>query len=277
LPEGDTIFRAARTLNRALAGSIVTSFETQLPALARVDADQSIVGRTIEFASAMGKWMQIGFSGDLVLLTHMLMSGSWHIYRPGEGWQKSRHDMRIVVGTAAIIAVAFNVPVAEFHTQKTLARRRGLNQLGPDLLSSDFDEAEAVARLARHPGLEIGDALLSQSIIAGLGNVFKSEVCFMAQVNPFQRIGNLSTMQLQSVVAIARKALKSNVVVYLGLRRTTGSSGPDNRLWVYHRNGEPCRNCGATIISRKQGAGARTSFWCPVCQAGCEFSINSKL
>jgi endonuclease VIII len=266
MPEGDTIFRAARTLNRALAGSVVTSFETQLPALARVDVDQAIVGRTIEFASAVGKWMQIGFSGDLVLLTHMLMSGSWHIYRPGEGWQKGRHDMRIVIGTAAIVAVAFNVPVAEFHTQASLARRRGFSQLGPDLLSDNFDEADAVARLANHPDLEIGDALLSQSIIAGLGNVFKSEVCFMAQVNPFERVGNLSRAQLQSVIAIAQRVLSANVVTYSGLRRTTGSSVPDNRLWVYHRNGEPCRKCGAAIVSRKQGTGARTSFWCPCCQ-----------
>jgi endonuclease-8 len=266
VPEGDTIFRAARTLNHALAGSVVTSFETQLPALARVDADQPIVGRRIEFASAVGKWLQLGFSGDLVLLTHMRMSGSWHIYRPGEGWQKSRQHMRIVIGTPAIIAVAFNVPVAEFHTQATLARRRGFSQLGPDLLSKDFDEADAVTRLANHPDLEIGDALLSQSIIAGLGNVFKSEVCFIAQVNPFERIGNLSQMQLQSVVAIARKTLNSNAVNYSGLRQTTGRSGPDNRLWVYHRNGEPCNKCGAAIVSRKQGAGARTSFWCPTCQ-----------
>jgi endonuclease VIII len=274
VPEGDTIFRAARTLDRALTGSVVTGFDTQLPGLSRVDADHPIAGRTVEFARAAGKWLQIGFSGDLVLLTHMLMSGSWHIYRPGEAWKKSRQHMRVVIGTTKIIAVAFNVPVAEFHTCKSLARRQGFNQLGPDILAAEFDEADAVARLASHPELETGDALLSQSIIAGLGNVYKSEVCFLARVNPFQRIGDLSRMQLESLVSIARKLLQANVgphssshiVTYTGMRRTTGLSDPDNRLWVYRRQGEPCRNCGAAIVSRKQGIGARTSFWCPACQ-----------
>ena len=275
MPEGDTIFRAASTLHRALTGSVVTGFETQLPALARVDADHPISGRTIEFARSSGKWLQIGFSGDLVLLTHMLMSGSWHIYRPGEAWRKNRYHMRVVVATRAIVAVAFNVPIAEFHTQKSLERRNGFSQLGPDVLEDDFDEAGAINRLASHADLETGVALLTQSIMAGMGNVFKSEVCFMAGVNPFQRIGALSTVQLESLVTIARKLLKANVdvlsgdqiVTYTGMRRTTGRSDPGERVWVYRRNGAPCRKCGATILSRKQGVDARTSFWCPVCQA----------
>jgi endonuclease-8 len=266
MPEGDTIFRAARTLHRALAGSTVTGFETQLPALARVDTDRPIVGRTVEYARATGKWLQIGFSGDLVLLTHMLMSGSWHIYRPGEAWQKSRYHMRVAIATPAIIAVAFNVQVAEFHTGRSLARRQGFNQLGPDLLGANFDDAEAVARLGSNPDPELGVALLSQSILAGIGNVFKSEVCFVAGVNPFQRVGALSRMQLESIVSTARQLMAANVTNH-GMRQTTGSPDPEERLWVYQRTGQPCRNCGAAILSRKQGIDARTSFWCPVCQA----------
>jgi endonuclease-8 len=266
VPEGDTIFRSARTLHRALGGSTVTGFETQLAALARVDADQPIVGRTVEYARATGKWLQIGFSGDLVLLTHMLMSGSWHIYRPGEAWQKSRYHMRVVVATPAIIAVAFNVQVAEFHTSRSLARRQGFNQLGPDVLGADFDEAAAVASLASNPDLELGVALLSQSILAGLGNVFKSEVCFVAGVNPFERVGELSKMQLNSLVSTARKLMAANVA-NAGMRQTTGSPDPEERLWVYQRTGQPCRQCGAAILSRKQGIDARTSFWCPGCQS----------
>ncbi|MGZ5711721.1 MAG: DNA-formamidopyrimidine glycosylase family protein, partial [Burkholderiales bacterium] len=115
MPEGDTIFRAARTLNRALAGQTVTRFETQLPHLQRVHDDTSVTGRTIEKVAASGKWMIVCFSGDLILLTHMLMSGSWHIYRPGEPWRKSRYHMRIVLATERMVAVAFNVQVAEFH------------------------------------------------------------------------------------------------------------------------------------------------------------------
>jgi endonuclease-8 len=274
MPEGDTIFRAARTLHRALAGSVVTGFETQLPGLARVDTDHPIAGRTVEFARANGKWLQIGFSDDLVLLTHMLMSGSWHIYRPGEAWRKSRFHMRVAIATHAIVAVAFDVPIAEFHTTKSLARRQGFNQLGPDVLAVDFDEAETVSRLAAQPDLDIGIALLRQSIIAGLGNVFKSEVCFLAQVNPFQPIRDLSAAQLAAIVSTARKLLSSNVgalsgdqiVTYTGMRRTTGRSDPSERLWVYHRSGEPCRKCGTAILSRKQGIDARTTFWCPACQ-----------
>ena len=250
MPEGDTIFRAAATLDRALAGSVVTGFETQLPGLARVDADQPITGRTIEFARAHGKWLTIGFSSDLVLLTHMLMSGSWHIYRPGEPWRKRRYHMRVAIATRDIVAVAFNVPVAEFHTARSLARRPGFNELGPDVLSADFDESKAVNNLARRPDLEIGAALLNQSIVAGVGNKYKSEVCFLARVNPFQPIAALSREQLRQIVSIARKLMAAK----------------DDRLWVYRRNGEPCRKCGVAIVSRKQGVEARTSFWCPDCQ-----------
>ncbi len=242
MPEGDTIFRAAATLHRALAGATVTAFETQLPALARME----VIGRTVEFARADGKWLHIGFSGDLILLTHMLMSGSWHIYRPGERWQKSRYHMRIAIATPSIVAVAFNVQVAEFHSAKSLARRY---QLGPDVLSANFNEAEAVSSLEAHPDLEIGVALLTQSIIAGIGNVYKSETCFQTGVNPFTRIADLSRDQLGSMVSTARKLMSVPRVIR-----------------VYRRTGDPCPNCGTPILSRKQGEDARTTFWCPTCQ-----------
>ena len=248
MPEGDTIFRTARTLNRALAGQVVTGFETQLPKLARVDDDHPIVGRTVESASASGKWLMIRFSDDLVLLTHMLMSGSWHIYRPGEAWQRGRYHMRIVISTEKIIAVAFDVPIAEFHTESSLARRPGFNRLGPDVLVDKFDNLEI------RPDLEIGVALLDQSIMAGLGNMYKSEVCFLAGVNPFRRAGELTPAQMKSIVEIAQELLKKST----DYGRT--------RLWVYRRAGEPCRKCGTAVLSRKQGLDARTTFWCPVCQ-----------
>src|SRR5918992_4664013 len=114
MPEGDTIFRAARTLDRALAGRVVTRFESVFPHLARVDGNRPIRGRIIERVTSRGKHLLMWFSGDLVLRTHMRMNGSWHIYRPGERWQRPRHDMRIVVATDSFEAVAFTVPVAEF-------------------------------------------------------------------------------------------------------------------------------------------------------------------
>jgi endonuclease-8 len=274
MPEGDTIFRAARTLHRALAGQVVTSFESVLPKLERVEIDSRITGRTIEKVEANGKWLLIHFSGGLILLTHMLMSGSWHIYRPGEKWKRRAIDMRIIIRSEKIHAVAFNVPVAEFHTSDSLCRRRGFNQLGPSVLAPDYDDAEILRRLRSRPDMEIGEALLSQSLLAGIGNVFKSEICFACSVNPFRLVASLSILELSSLVATARKFLLANVhdtsgekiATYAGMRRTTGRTDREENLWVYRRRGKSCRRCGATIESRKQGQGARTSFWCPNCQ-----------
>ena len=274
MPEGDTIFRAGRTLNRALAGRFVTGFDSVLPKLSRVDFDSAITGRTVEKVESRGKWIQMHFSGDLILLTHMLMSGSWHIYRPGEMWQRHSLHMRIVVKTENIWAVGFNIPVAEFHTPGTLRRRDGLRSLGPDVLSAEFDSAQSIANLRAQGELEVGVALLRQSVIAGLGNVFKSEVCFACGVNPFRKVNTLTGEELNSLVNTARNFLLANVtdasrdqiVTYAGIRRTTGRSNIEEHLWVYGRPGEPCRRCGMAIESQKQGFDARTTFWCPQCQ-----------
>jgi endonuclease VIII len=274
MPEGDTISRAARTLHRALAGRVVTRFETQLPQLSRVDYDAPLAGRTIERVDSAGKWMRMYFSGDLVLLTHMLMSGSWHIYRPLEKWRRSRMQMRVAIYTDDFVAVAFQVPIAEFHSAASLERHRSLQRLGADVLAPEFDEAAAVTQLRTRPDLEAGVALLRQSLVAGMGNVFKSEVCFASCVNPFRTIGSLTEEELLLLMRNARRFMLSNVsetsgdriVTYTGMRRTTGRANPSERLWVYKRSGEPCRRCGAAILSSKQGLEARVTFWCPVCQ-----------
>lgn len=274
MPEGDTIFRAARTLHRALSGQVVTGFESVLPKLERVEIDAGVTGRIIEKVEARGKWQLIHFSGDLILLTHMLMSGSWHIYRPGEKWKRSRSDMRLIIHTEKIDAVGFNVPVAEFHTSDSVRRRRVFNRLGPSTLETEYDHAEVSRRLRSRPDLSVGEALLSQSLLAGVGNVFKSEICFACGVHPFRSVASLSISESACLVATARKFLLANVtdtsgdkiVTYSGLRRTTGRSDRDENLWVYGRTGEPCRRCGATIESRKHGFDARTSFWCSRCQ-----------
>ncbi len=274
MPEGDTIFRAARTLNLALAGQKISCFESVLPHLSRVEVDDEVVGRTVEKVEARGKWLLMYFSGDLILLSHMLMSGSWHIYRPGEQWKRRRYNMRVVIGTAKILAVAFNVPIAEFHSAETLARREGFKSVGPSTLASEFDEAAVVSRLRARPDLEIGVSLLTQSLLSGVGNVFKSEVCFACGINPFRRVSSLTDDDLKFLVSQARRIMLANVaeasgdriVTYVPLRRTTGRANPSERLWVYKRTGEPCRRCGGAILSRKQGFDARTSFWCPQCQ-----------
>ncbi|HVP63742.1 MAG TPA: DNA-formamidopyrimidine glycosylase family protein [candidate division Zixibacteria bacterium] len=274
MPEGDTIFRSARTLHKALAGSVVTRFETMLPRLAGVDEDAPLAGRTVDSVTARGKWLLMQFSGDLTLLTHMLMSGSWHIYRPGEKWFLPRSSMRIVLETERIVAVCFSVQVAEFHTARTLARRPGLAQLGPDLLKPDFDAGTAIANLRAHPELEIGTALLQQSLLAGVGNVFKSEVCFGVRIHPFRKVASISDKELAMIVATAERYLRANIVqsapdrivTYTGHRRTTGRGRPQESLWVYGRAGEPCRVCGSAVEVAKQQQDARVTFWCPACQ-----------
>ncbi len=274
MPEGDTIYRTASTLQRAIGRQQVTRFESVLPQLERVDFDTPLAGRTVEKVEPYGKWLLIYFSGDLILLTHMLMSGSWHIYRPGERWQKSRFHMRIVIETAAMVAVAFNVPVAEFHTERSLARREGFNRLGPAPLAEDFDAEQAIANLAARRDLELGLALLDQKLMAGLGNVLKSEVAFACGLNPFRLVGTLSRDQLEELVATSRKFLLANITHTSGespvsnvpYRRTTGRTEPEANLWVYQRVGKPCRRCATPIRSAKHRADGRISFWCPVCQ-----------
>jgi endonuclease-8 len=274
MPEGDTIFRTARTLHRALAGQPVTRFEAVLPHLSRVEIDSGVTGRSVENAEARGKWLLIYFSGDLILLTHMLMSGSWHIYRPGEAWQRRRIDMRIVLETQKILAVAFNVPVAEFHSSDSLRRRENFKALGQALLAPQFDEAQAISRLRSHSALEVGAALLKQFIVAGVGNIFKSETCFATRVNPFRHVSSLTDAEAAALIATARKLLQANItemsgdqiVTYRGIRGTAHRSPQEGSLWVYHRDGQPCRRCATPIQSQLQGPDARRTFWCPHCQ-----------
>ena len=274
MPEGDTIFRSARALNRALAEKVVTRFETAYAHLASVDDDKKVVGRTVERVEARGKWLLMYFSGDLILVTHMRMNGSWHLYRTGERWRRPRRDMRIVIETADWSAVGFAVPVAEFHSAASLLRRTMIPDLGPDLLKQDFDFAGAIAGMQEHADEQIADVLLNQRVMAGIGNVYKSETCFICGVNPFRQVRTLDPSQLEQLVFTARKFLALNVAedadgeisTYAGLRRTTDTSNQSARLWVYGRRGEPCRRCGTPIEMRKQGVGARTTFWCPVCQ-----------
>lgn len=273
MPEGDTIFRAAETLNRALAGCVVTAFESVYPALTRVDAEWPIAGRRVESVRARGKHLLMAFSDDLILRTHMRMHGSWHLYRPGERWYRPRHEMRIVIRTDRFVAVAFNVPEAEFLTEADLARHHRIAALGPDLLSPALDVDEARRRMREHDDTPIADVLLNQRVLAGIGNVFKSEVLFAARVHPHACVRELTDAQLSTVLALAVKLLRTNVAPRARTfapaagRRTTGSLSPSKGLWVYGRAGDPCRRCGVPIRLDKQGSDARLTYWCPSCQA----------
>jgi endonuclease-8 len=274
MPEGDTIYRTARTLHRALAGRKVTAFETGFAHLAVVHENTPITERTVERVEARGKHLLMRFSGGLTLRTHMRMSGSWHVYRPGEPWQRARSAARVVVGTDAFVAVGFNVPVAEFVSDTDAPRDAAITGLGPDLLAETFDVDEAVDRLRTNRHATVAEALLDQRAVAGIGNVFKSELLFLAGLWPFAAPADVTPARWRAIVDDARRLLRANVVDHAaagfatssGMRRTTGRLDPRARLWVYERQGRPCRRCGTRIEMRRQGDLNRSTYFCPACQ-----------
>jgi len=278
MPEGDTIYRAARAMARVLEGNTITTFETGLAKLASIHDDKPLTGRTIERIEPRGKWLLLHLSGDLILVTHMLMSGSWHLYRTGERWQRPRKQMRVAIAVEGWVAVGFDIPIAELHTAHSLARHPTIPKLGIDALSDTYTAEAGASVLAQyaqtHPETEIAVALLNQRIIAGLGNVYKSEIAFAAHVNPFRHLSTITPHESQLMADLAQRYMQANVadnasaaiITYTGNRRTTRAMNQSDRLWVYGRAHQECRRCGATILSRKQGTQARITFWCPTCQ-----------
>jgi endonuclease-8 len=275
MPEGDTIYRAARTLHTALAGQVVTRFETGLAQLAALDRNEPIAGRVVEQVAAAGKHLLMTLSGGVVLRTHMRMNGSWHIYRPGERWQRSPRAMRIVLETSDWVAVAFNVYVAEFVRTDQLHRHRPVATLGADLLG-DFDATHALLRVRQQGARAVHEVLLDQRVMAGIGNVYKSEILFLSGLHPDTPADVVPDEDWQRLMRLAQTLLEANIAessgqgieTYRGLRRTTGRMNAEERLWVYSRGGRPCRKCGTRIASRKDGDDARVTYWCPVCQPG---------
>jgi endonuclease-8 len=275
MPEGDTIFRTARNLGRALEGKPVTAFRSTFPWLTRFNDDTPVAGQTVDKVEARGKWLLVHFSGGGILASHLLMNGSWHIYRRGERWQLARINMRIVIENEQYQAVGFRVPVARMHTQQSLDRDLRVAVPENDLLRVEFDFAAALIRLMARGDEAIADVLLDQSVLAGVGNVFKSEICFVNGLHPFRTIASLSRDEAAAAIACAQKLLRANVLVDSGdtivtfrgqHRRTTHASDPGESLWVYGRRGEPCRRCDEPIRRRIQGDDARVTFWCPCCQ-----------
>jgi len=276
MPEGDTIFRTARSLGRALIGKPVTAFRSTYSLLTRFNDDTPLAGQTIDRIEARGKWLLIFFSGGGILASHLLMSGRWHIYRHGERWQLASIHMRILIENEQYQAVGFRVPVAEMHTARSLARSTKIPRAENDILSEEFDMGAALKKMLARRGEAIADVLLDQRVLAGVGNVFKSEICFVSGLNPFRKIETLTREEAIAAIACAERLMRANVLVdsgdtivtYRGLgRRTTHESDPGASLWVYGRKGEPCRRCGEFIRRRIQGADARVTFWCPRCQA----------
>lgn len=254
MPEGDTIHRAASTLDRALTGRALTAF--------RADGLGGALpgpGTTVRGVEARGKHLLIRFDDGLTLHTHMRMEGSWHLYRPGERWRKARASARVVLETEEWVAVCFSAPIVEVVRDER--RLASVRSLGPDLTAPDPDLDEALTRMAAtEQEREIGEVLLDQRIAAGIGNVYKSEVLHLERISPFTPLSGLEVAARRRLLERAAALLRRNLTT---VRRTTVAGG----LAVYGRAGRPCRRCGSTIRRRLQGRERpRATFWCPACQ-----------
>lgn len=258
MPEGDTIHRAARTLERAIGGRLVSRAWSAVEVHRAIE---SLTGRVVERVEARGKHLLVRFDDGRTLHTHMGMEGSWHIYRPGEVWPRAREGAVAVLETDAWVAVCFEAPLVELvraGAEPELVRR-----LGPDLLDPDADLDEALARLRAHGELAIGEAILRQSIVAGVGNVYKSEALFLVRADPFAKVGAMDEATLRELLVVARGLMRDNLT---GRARTTRRRLRGSRLWVYGRSGKPCFECGTPVRMRRQGDAGRSTYFCPRCQ-----------
>ena len=266
MPEGDTIARIAHVLGQALTGEQVNGARGR-PGGARLDL---VVGQRVESVEARGKHLLMAFSNGLTLHTHLAMNGEWHRYRPGERWHRSPSRAVAVIETERQVAVCFDAPIVELIDTPALAIHGRLSRLGPDLAREDFDVEAAVAAL-RDPARAastIGDALLHQRAVAGLGNVYRSELCFLERLSPFTPVAEVPDTTLRRLVERGAVLVRANSA---GGARVTTESGTPGNLYVYGRTGRPCRRCGTLIKSAVArvypGANPRRVYWCPSCQA----------
>lgn len=268
MPEGDTLCRIATGLRRVLVGETVLEAQARPgPLMHRVPDLSGLVGMRVREVESRGKHLLIRFGegdGSRTLRTHLRMTGSWHRYRAGEPWRLPERRATVVLRTDHAVAVCFDCPTAELLTDAGLARSQSLRTLGPDLLGPAFDADVAMANLRARGIVAIGEALLDQRALAGIGNVVRNEVLFMERVNPWSRVESLSGTQLERLVMAAQRVLRS--AARDGDRTTTGDRRRGARLWVYGRAGRPCRRCGTRIEVSRQGELARLTYWCPSCQ-----------
>ncbi|AWK11508.1 DNA glycosylase [Streptomyces spongiicola] len=274
MPEGDTVWLTARKLRAALAGRTLTRSDLRVPRFATAD----LTGREVLDVTARGKHLLTRIEGGLTLHSHLRMDGSWRVFPAGERWHGGpNHQIRAVLGNTERTAVGYRLPVLEL--MRTRDEGKAVGHLGPDLLGPDWDPEAAVRNLLADPARPIGEALLDQRNLAGIGNVYKSELAFLARVTPWHPVGGLPPGVPESLVATARRLLEINKGTFD--RRTTprtgaGGCGGDQpwspprpggqRLFVYGRQGDPCLRCGTAI--RRAGRDDRVSYWCPGCQSG---------
>jgi endonuclease-8 len=251
MAEGDTILRLARRIEAALAGEeLAVSAPNPRGRAAGVER---LDGSRLDRAEARGKHLLLHF-GDLVLHSHLAMSGGWHLYPRGATWRRARSQAWAVFAGSEQEAVEFGGPTLRLLSSSRLRRDSQLARLGPDILAADFEPEPVIAAMRATPDRGLGDALLDQTVVAGIGNIFKSEACFAARVDPWRPVGDLSEGELTAVLLAAREQMLEAV-----------ADGRRDRA-VYRRRG-PCPNCGGRLSSRGQGDANRTTYWCPGCQS----------
>jgi len=259
MPEGDTIHRTASALRTALAGKPMQRFDAP-----RLVGPVPEAGRVVERVESHGKHIEIVWDDNLVLHTHMRMSGSWHLYRHGDRWRKPTSQLRAAIEVADWVAVCFNAPIVETYRVPDKRRHPGMGRLGPDLCDDRTDLASVVNLLLSYPDgdARLGEVLLDQRVMCGVGNVYRCEVLWATEISPFAPVGSLSEHDAIRLVNTAAGQLRAN------LRRSQRVTAPQVRggLAVYGRTGQRCARCGDSIRSRPMGIHRRTLYWCPGCQ-----------
>ncbi|ARP72663.1 Fpg/Nei family DNA glycosylase [Streptomyces pluripotens] len=261
MPEGDTVWQAAKRLHQALAGQALIRSDFRVAKYATVD----LTGRIVLGTSPRGKHLLTRFEGGLTLHTHLRMEGAWKVYGTGERWRGGpAHQVRAVLGTADHTAVGYRLQVLELL--RTAEEQRVVGHLGPDLLGPDWDPGRALTNLLSDPVRPLGEALLDQRNLAGIGNVYKSELCFLLGVTPWLPVGALPVDRAEKLPALAKRLLEVNRD--RPVRQTTDLHLHD--LFVYGRALRPCLRCGTPVRVAGQGNGSqeRPTYWCPTCQAG---------
>ncbi|MEW2048138.1 DNA-formamidopyrimidine glycosylase family protein [Streptomyces sp. NPDC005476] len=261
MPEGDTVWQAARRLHGALAGKVLTRSDLRVPKYATAD----LTGRAVLDVTPRGKHLLTRVEGGLTLHSHLRMDGSWKVFANDQRWTGGpAHQIRAILGTHDRTAVGYRLPVLELL--RTADEQRAVGHLGPDLLGPDWDPERALANLFDDPARSLGEALLDQRNLAGIGNVYKCELCFLLGVTPWLPVGALPADRSSKLPALAKKLLEANRD--RPVRSTTGRRGQD--LFVYGRAPRPCLRCGTRVRMADQGDGSRErpTYWCPTCQAG---------
>ena len=258
MPEGDTVYRAAKNLDAALRGAVLTKSDFRVPAFATVD----LAGQVIDDVISRGKHL-LHHIGDLTLHTHLKMEGSWHLYQHGTKWRRPAYQARVVLETADWVAVGFDLGIVELVPRD--ADDSVVDYLGPDLLGPDWDAARALENLTVHPEREVGLALLDQRVLAGVGNVYRNELCFLRGVLPTRPVGEVE--RPEKLIDLAHRLIVANKD---RVERTTTGTLRGTTDWVYNRSGKPCLRCGTKIRRGMLGESElelRDTFWCPHCQS----------